>query len=189
MDGERARMAEAEVSLRLAFWLVANSLADRVDVAIDGAQVKTGATVHFELADFLSRSSWMKKVETTSWQSEYARFDHPAVINVHSRPGEADVVAHLRTGKTLRVECKKGPLGRTDSSPEYRLMREALGQLLTVQTVSDDDILAIAVPDSPKFGELARRWRAAPLVTRYGIRILTVSPSGEVFGLDLLRSE
>ena len=101
-------------------------------------------------------------------------------------PGQGDVVARLSTGRTLRVECKKGPLSRSKSSQEYPLLREAIGQLMTVERVEPTDILAVAVPDSPKFNELASRWRNAPLIRRLGLQILTVSrDKGAVSGLNV----
>ena len=74
---------------------------------------------------------------------------------------------------------KKGPMNRSASLQEYPLIREALGQLLTVQEVSEHDILVVAVPHSRKFAELAQRWRKAPLIMRLGIRILTVLVAGD----------
>ena len=82
----------------------------------------------------------------------------------------------------MRAECKKGPLTRSASSQEYPLLREALGQLITIGEVSEKDILAVAVPYSAKFNELAERWRKAPLISRFGISILTVDQSGSVLG-------
>jgi hypothetical protein len=90
----------------------------------------------------------------------------------------------LALGYTLRVESKKGPLKKSKSSIEYRLIREALGQLLTVEEIGDKDILAVAVPCSDKFTALARRWREAPLIRRFEIRILTVDRHNTVDGLD-----
>jgi len=86
------------------------------------------------------------------------------------------------SGHTLRVECKKGPLVRSKSSQEYPLLREALGQLLTIAEVTERDLLAVAVPHSAKFQELAQRWRQAPLIKRFGIHVLTVDQTGNVFG-------
>jgi hypothetical protein len=57
------------------------------------------------------------------------------------------------------VELKKKPLQANKSSQEYPLIREALGQLLTVKEAADDDVLAIAVPSSSKFETLAAQWR------------------------------
>ena len=177
-------MPEAEVSLRLAFWLLERGYAvERVEVAIDGAQVRIGANVHFDLSGFLAERDCRKLSSTGAWQCEYALASDCGIVRIHSNPGRGDVVAKLRSGHTLRVECKKGPLSRSNSSQEYPLIREALGQLLTVAEVGEKDILAVAVPHSAKFEELAVRWRSAPLIKRFGIHILTVDRTGNVFGL------
>jgi hypothetical protein len=52
-----------------------------------------------------------------------------------------------------------------------------------MDSVGEHDLLAVAVPNSPKFEELARRWRQAPLVSRFSIRILTVGRDNHVSGL------
>jgi hypothetical protein len=45
------RMSEAKVSLRVAFYPLDRDLAaSDVDVAIDGAQLRTGAAIHFSIA-------------------------------------------------------------------------------------------------------------------------------------------
>jgi hypothetical protein len=54
---------------------------------------------------------------------------------------------------------------------------------MTVSAVADKDILAVAVPKSVKFAELAARWRNAPLLQRVGIRLLTVDRHNGVEGL------
>lgn len=179
-----SKMAEAEVSLRLAFWLASKGLTDGpIEVAIDGAQVKTGETLHFDLPAFLSAAGWEKATPTCgAWQATYRTSRHPVLVRIHSTSGCGDVITRLRTNQVLRVECKKGPLVASKSSQEYPLIREALGQLLTIAEVSDQDLLAVAVPSSPKFEALAERWRAAPLISRFGIRILTVSSTGSVGG-------
>ncbi|MGH7220979.1 MAG: hypothetical protein ACREI1_11710 [Nitrospiraceae bacterium] len=181
------RMSEAEVSLRLALWLIKNELAEgTVDVAIDGAQIKTGETVHFKLGEFLAACEWRRESPGAAWQGLYCSCSGGAGrVRIHSNPGTGDVVAKLKSGHTLRVECKKGPLERSKSSAEYPLLREALGQLLTVERVNEGDILAVAVPHSPKFEELARRWREAPLIKKFGVRILTVGQDSGVDGLEL----
>ncbi len=86
------------------------------------------------------------------------------------------------SGNTLRVESKKGTLFRSKSSQEYPLMREAMGQLMTISEVGESDILAIAVPRSIKFTELASRWRSAPLIKRIGIKIILVDREGGIDG-------
>lgn len=178
------KMPEAEVSLRLAFHLIESGLAaSDVQVAIDGAQIKTTNTIHFGIAEFLCGLEWLKPGTDDLWQGTYSHARHRPKVVIHSNPGRGDVVAELIDGRTLRVECKKGPLVRSKSSQEYPLLREAMGQLLTIDNVGDRDLLAVAVPGSPKFEELARRWRKAPLVSRFGICILTVGRDNYVSGL------
>ena len=179
----KEKMSEAEVSLRLAFYLLSQDLVtSEVSVAIDGAQVRTQDLVHFPIAEFLEVSGCERSAVANAWQGSYIWGAGRGRIRIHSSPGQGDVVATLRSGHTLRVESKKGPLMRSKSSQEYPLMREALGQLLTISSVSEDDILAIAVPKSPKFDELAARWRKAPLIERFGIRLLTVDRENRVEG-------
>lgn len=182
------KMSEAEVSLRLAFWLTDEGLADEnIDIAIDGAQIRTGDAVHFDLDRFLSESRWKKQRASDGWRGSYEREDLNIILKIHSNPGKGDVVAKLVSGKILRVECKKGPLSRSPSSQEYPLIREALGQLLTVKEVGKNDILAVAVPHSEKFAQLATRWREAPLIKKFGILILTVARNGDVEGFSQTR--
>jgi hypothetical protein len=181
------RMPEAEVSLRLAIFLITNNHAlSDVKVAIDGAQVQVGDRVIFPLIDFLKANGWYKKELGPRWQGNYYHDKQIPSIVVHSYSGEGDVVTKLNSGLTLRAESKKGPTRRSKSSAEYPLMWEALGQLLTVEHVGDNDLLAIAVPSSDKFNELAIRWREAPLIKRFGIRILTVDRNSQVTGFSNL---
>jgi hypothetical protein len=183
------KMTEAEVSLRVAFHLLKNDLVTGdVHVAIDGAQVRTGTTVHFPIAEFLVESGCAPHSMRLSWQGAYRLANSTHNIVIHSNPGRGDVVARLRSGRMLRVESKKGPLQRSKSSQEYPLLREALGQLLTIDEAAPDDLLAVAVPDSEKFRELAGRWRRAPLVARLGIQVLTVGRDGSLNGFNSLPS-
>jgi hypothetical protein len=177
-------MSEAEVSLRVAFYLLDTGLAaSDIDVAIDGAQVQTGETIHFSITEFIAHNACRPDAVSSSWQGAYCRAGARFRIRIHSNPGKGDVVALLSSGHTLRVESKKGPLGRSASSPEYSLLREAIGQLMTIEAVGATDILAVAVPKSAKFTELAARWRRAPLIARLGIRLLTVDRENRVEGL------
>jgi hypothetical protein len=86
--------------------------------------------------------------------------------------------------KRVYAECKKGPLVQKPANPEYSLLREAIGQVVTVEQVQDNDIMVAAVPDSPKFRQLASEWRERPLIRRAGIQIVTVSRGGVVEGLN-----
>ena len=181
-----SKMAEAEVSVRLASWLISQGLVEGcVDIAIDGAQVRVRDEMHFDLPAFLKGCGWIGDSNSSAWQCGYRRAGGSIQLRVHSNPGKGDVVARLRSGAMFRAECKKGPLLRSRSSQEYPLLREAIGQLLTFEGVGDGDVLAVAVPHGEKFVELAARWRRAPLVMRLGIQILTVAPDGSVDGFEM----
>lgn len=179
------RMPEAEVSLRLAFWLLDEGLVTgSVEVAIDGAQVRTKKNVHFEIEEFLRVSGWVAMARSESWRGEYIRSDR-ARIRVHSMSGTGDVSARLDSGQLLWAESKKGPLSASRSSAEYPLIREALGQILTIESAHEDDVLVVAVPSSEKFESLASGWRERPLIKKAGIQIATVDRKLGVRGLTV----
>ena len=175
-------MPEAEVSLRLAIHLLSSERAKGVvSVAIDGAQVRLVDKVHFSVRDFMRDHGWHTD-SPDRWQAMYHHDSFPGAIEVHSRSGVGDVYATLTDNSPFIAEAKKGPLLRSKSSAEYPLLREALGQLITIESLPENPTLAVAVPHSPKFAQLAARWRQAPLVRLTGILILTVGQDGSVDG-------
>ena len=179
------KMPEAEVTLRLAMAIIEKGHTDSsVVAAIDGAQVKTGVTVHFPIVEFLNGLGWFGDDQSDRWQCSYTNEKYSQEIVVHSSSGEGDLVAQLKNGRTLRVESKKGPLSRSKSSQEYPLIREAIGQLMTVEKADPNDILAVVVPHSEKFANLASQWRERPLIKNAGIHIVTIDRSNTVRGLE-----
>jgi len=179
-------MPEAEVALRLAQFILAlpNSGA-MASVAIDGASVKVGDAVIFDIGRFMAGVGWQQikepQVGRNAWTGVYWRGDK--TIRVHSRLGEGEVVATV-AGRRIIAKCKKGPLVRKPGGPEYPLLTTALGQALLFE-VSADDIVVAAVPDTPVFRKLAGTRRSRPLVRRAGIRIARVALDGTVSGLGL----
>jgi hypothetical protein len=179
-------MPEAEVALRLAeFILSLPGSGTMASVAIDGASIKVGDAVIFDIGRFMAVLGWKQikepQVGRNAWTGTYRRGDK--TIRVHSRPGEGDVVATV-DGRRIVAECKKGPLVRKPGNPEYPLLTTALGQALLFH-VAADDIVVAAVPDTPVFRKLAESWRSRPLVRRAGIRIALVARDGAVSGLGL----
>jgi hypothetical protein len=180
------RMPEAEVSLRMALGLIASgAIVETIDVAIDGAQIRTLETTHFPIAEFLASLGWSQVDGGNGWRGMYLHPDFTLGFRVHSKSGKGDVVARLRDGRTLRVESKKGTLERSRSSAEYPLIREGLGQLLTVDEAGASDVLAIAVPSSEKFEALTAVWRSRPLIVRAGIHLVTVDRQNTIRGLEV----
>lgn len=173
-------MQEAEVSLRVALYYIRNGLTDTdVTVSIDGAHVKTGNQVHFDIWKFLSDNDCIKTGgEPDRWQGKYSISELPAHIIISSKPGIGDVNVWLSDGKKLYVESKKGKENK--SGQEYPLMREAIGQLMTSGVLTDDVIPAVAVPYSEKSYELAKRWREYPQIKQVGIMFLLVKDDGEI---------
>lgn len=179
------RMPEAEVTLRLAISLIASGVVvGKVRAAIDGAQIKTAGTIHFQIIEFLASCGWTSFSAKERWQADYKHVLYSNTIEVHSSPGEGDLVAELISGQRLRVESKKGTLCRSKSSQEYSLIREAIGQLMTIEHAEPTDLLAVAVPHSDKFNVLAMQWRERPLMKKSGIRIVTVGRDNSISGLD-----
>ena len=178
------KMSEVEVSIRLAIYLVKSGKVDSpISIAIDGAQVKTSGTVHFAMSEFMCSQGWnVDGAPGSRWQGVYKHREYQWSIQVHSNAGQGDVTARLRSGHMFVAESKKGPLVRARNSSEYPLIREALGQLLTMESIPDNPFLAVAIPAGERFMELAARWRNAPLVHRAGIHLLTVSQDGDVQG-------
>ena len=179
------KMPEAEVTLRLAMALIEKDHAvSDVRTAIDGAQIKTGETIHFPIVEFLNSHGWHGAEQSKRWQCIYRHPDYNCSIVVHSSTGEGDLVTELKSGHKLRVESKKGPLNRCKSSQEYPLIREAIGQLLTIEYASPRDLLAVAVPHSDKFASLAKQWRQRPLMLSAEIYIITVGRDNSITGLE-----
>jgi hypothetical protein len=180
------RMSEAEVALSLADFILSLPHSGALaSVAIDGASIKVGDAIVFDIGRFMAGIGWEQikapQFGRNARAGAYRRNDK--IIRVHSRPGEGNVVATI-DGRRIVAQCEKGPLIRKPGSPENALLTAALGQALLFD-VSADDIVVTAVPDTPVFRKLAEIWRSRPLVRRAGIRIALVARDGAVSGLDV----
>ena len=151
-------MTEPEVSLRFAIHFIINHLTDEdVTVSIDGAHIRTKNIIHFDITEFMHNAGLVKSdVYSERWQGKYSLPGYSAKINVVSTPGIGDVVVKLKSGRTVLAECKKGKANQ--SGPEYPLMREAIGQLMTSAAIDDGVQPMVVVPYSEKSFKLATRW-------------------------------
>lgn len=173
-------MTEPEVSLRLAMYYIKNQLTEQnVKVSIDGAHIKTGKVLHFDIEGFL-RENNCAKIDGNSgrWQGRYCIKGQRAEIVLESIPGYGDVQILLQNGKTLFVESKKSKQGKSDQ--EYPLMREAIGQLMTSSFMNENSIPAVAVPYTKKSLELAERWSKLEQIQKVGIRFILVQENGNI---------
>ena len=103
-------MTEPEVILRIALYYLKNHLTDEdIYVSIDGAHVKTGNTVHFDIWSFLKENGCIHINDASErWQGEYKVTGCEYNLVIISTPGVGDVKVHLEGGKELLVEAKKG---------------------------------------------------------------------------------
>lgn len=174
-------MQEAEVSLRIALFVIRNRYTqDDVRVSLDGAHIKTGNTVHFDIYTFLSNQE-CKKVNgpIDSWQGTYEVVGYAQRIIISSTPGIGDVNVYTTNGEHLYIESKKGKEGNRSNS-EYPLMREAIGQLMTGCQMTDNMVPIVAVPYTSKSYELANKWSKLKQIQTVGIRFMLVHPDGMV---------
>lgn len=174
-------MKEAEVSIRTALHYIINGDTEEdVDVAIDGAQVKTKIEVHFEIAKIMRKIGAVKDENIgDSWQGRYYIENLTAGLNIYSGSGKGDVVVKLKSGRLLFVESKGFKIDG-NRSKEYPKMREAIGQLMTCPYYSDNVDLAVAAPDSLKNRELVERWSKLFLMKQAKIKFILVTRDGAV---------
>lgn len=173
-------MKEPEVSLTIALYYIRNGLTNKnVNVSIDGAHIKTGSIMHFDIIRFMIENNCTKSDNNTlRWQGEYNVLGHIPKIIISSKPGEGDVNITLTDGKELHIESKKILKGKNNH--EYPAMREAIGQLMTGYRFSNNKIPIVAVPYTPKSAELAERWSKLPQIKSVGIRFILVFENGSI---------
>lgn len=174
-------MQEAEVSLSVALYYIARGLTrEDVRVSLDGAHIKTGDTIHFDIYGFLASHNCQKVSGVIdSWQGTYEVEGYEQKLLISSTPGVGDVNITTVDGKHLYVESKKGK-EKNRSNSQYPLMREAIGQLMTGCQLDENVVPVVAVPYSEKSYELACRWSQLKQIHLVGIRFMLVHENGSV---------
>lgn len=175
-----SNMQEAEVSLWVALYYIRNQLtAQDIKVSIDGAHIRTGNIVHFDIWNF-TKEHGMSKMDgiMERWQGEYAVEGSSNRIIISSVPGIGDVNILRKDGKELYIESKKGKNDK--KGQEYSLMREAIGQLMTGCEMTENIIPVVAVPFSDKSHGLALRWSQYEQMKHVGIKFFLVKSDGEL---------
>ncbi|MCF0185880.1 MAG: hypothetical protein HUJ98_05265 [Bacteroidaceae bacterium] len=174
-------MTEPEVSLLIALFYIKNhKTSEVVKVSIDGAHVKIGNTILFDIRKFLSEHNLMKMdSDATHWQGFYKLDGYEATLEISSVPGVGDVNVRLNDGSMYYIESKKGKAGNK-ANQEYALMREAIGQLMTADLDDPNIIPVVAVPWTEKSFELANRWSKLKQIKAAGIHFMLVKENEEV---------
>jgi hypothetical protein len=178
-------MAEAEVTLRFAFWLLNSEEPEsHADLAIDGAHVRIkshrqlGRYVEertvFLIEDFLAASGCSPVAPKDEWRGK--RFTRNGrTFSIQSMQG-FDVRVSSGTRLVL-AECKGGPLETIKGKSASLILAGAIGQVITSDSPYNAE-LWVAVPDSPAFRKTAHAIRRKPTFRATGIRIALVSESG-----------
>ena len=180
-------MPEAEVSLRLAFWLLDQCGPDsHADVAIDGAHVRISShiaagkrvedRVIFPIQDFLRDAGWHQELPSGDWRGQYSRRNQTFTI----RSIQGFDVRIVGSGRSIKAECKGGPLEIVKGHGANAILAQAIGQIITSSTISPGDELWVAVPDTPSFQIVGSRIAASRAFANTGIRIALVSMTGDV---------
>lgn len=160
------KKTEAEVIIGIAKYLIRKKMIEgSVLISLDGMHKKV-------------YPQWCKRIK-----------DENIIENTNS--GFGDVVAtfneqfSVKIGKNkLHIECKKGSYLKSKTSEEYKLMREAIGQIATVENYDSNTLYAIAIPKSDKTVKLAEDWIKRDGIKKLGIKILLIDDKDNVFGLE-----
>ena len=184
MPTESDSMPEAEVTLRLAFWLLNRSDGKtHADVAIDGAHVRISGheqqgkwveeRVVFDIRDFLESNGCHAKNLTDEWRGTYTFEGHS--LEIKSASG-FDVKVRCKD-KYIKAECKGGPFQpkRDKVAAIYAI---AIMQAILSGLNAESEELWVAVPDSPAFESYGRRILRSSVFARVGITIALVGRSG-----------
>lgn len=164
------KKTEAEVIIGIAKYLINGKMIEEpVQISLDG----------------------MHKKSYPKWEEEIKEEIKEEKIIEKTNSGFGDVVATFNKkfsdeiGKSkLFIECKKGSYSISKTSEEYKLMREAIGQIATVENYDSNTLYAIAVPKSDRTVKLAEEWIKREGIKKLGLKILLIDDNDNVFGLD-----
>jgi hypothetical protein len=177
-------MPEAEVTLRLAFWLLGRAgLKSHADIAIDGAHVRIAAHEQAgrrieertvcDIQSFLTANNCRPQDLKHEWRGTYSFEGHSLRIGaVHG----FDVQVSC-DGKDIKAECKGGllqPRGRSAAA----VFVSAIGQVIVSSSSGQSEELWVAVPDSPAFENVGRRILKGRAFANTGTKIALVSQAG-----------
>lgn len=177
---------EAEVVIRLMNYLVENNYVNsnyEITVNLDGSSITWGEKQIFgDVIKFLNSLGWQFKEPSGKWRGKYEKVkdkeNYTALFR--SKSGEGDLRCKLKGGKELYVECKKGEISSTKSSAEYKLIREAIGQIATIEKLDENYIYAVCVPENEKTKNLIEQWELSEGVKRLGIKLFCIDKKGKL---------
>jgi hypothetical protein len=160
------KKTEAEVIIGIAQYLIKEKMIDGcVQISLDGMHKK----VYPEWKEKINGANILENTNS-GYGDVFATF--------------SDTFADLIGKNKLFIECKKGSYSISKNSQEYKLMREAIGQIATIQNYDSDTLYAIAVPKSKRTVKLADEWLRSEGVKKLGIKILLIDENDNVSGFE-----
>jgi len=175
-------LPEAEVTLRLAFWLMEHAEPGaRINAAIDGAHVRIAPhkqagreipeRIVFPIEAFLSENGYQQITSNGNWRGIYRR--NGRELEIQSVSG-FDITAKVKN-KTIKVECK----GYRKKNVSF-ILATAIGQILISDPINPGDELWVAVPDTNAYKKAADKLAQRSTFSKTGIRIALVAQDGKV---------
>jgi len=175
-------MGEGAVSRRLALWLLEQpGTGTTITLCLDGNQIAHFETEHFANRHIDNEDRTWRFTEALRKKGQKARWPgvwqdsarRKIVVTSTVTPKTAkwttcDLEASTQHGK-IRVECK----GANDRTARIHL-QEAIGQVVTIRDVQDNEVLAVALPYSPRLQDLAEEFLNAPIFGSLNIVIALV---------------
>jgi hypothetical protein len=183
MTFKQDRMPEAEVTLRLAFWLIsAEGSGQDVKIAIDGACVQIEDVTIFEIARFLQESGWkmMNQSGKNPWQGRYSHEQCTHSLQIQPKTGPD--IQLLWGGKVLRVESKGGTFA--DKGRHRAIVAAGIGQVLTLNDIPESEERWVAVPYSERFKTVCESLVHSKFLKNIGVKFALPKRSGEVVLID-----
>lgn len=185
------RMSCTETVLRVAQQLIAHGLVSGdISVALGGTEVTRADRASFPVEEFLESFGFKKAdAESANWRGSYIEGKSQRSISLHDRSDVPQLVAPLARGGRLLLEASAGRLHPTKSPVEHKLLFGLIGRALCYEDVDSGDVLAIAVPRSPRFRQLIARFRKSPRLERTALVYYLVARGGDIDGLQKLRRQ
>jgi hypothetical protein len=185
------RMTCTETVLRVAQQLIAHGLVSGdISVALGGTEVTRADRASFPVEEFLESFGFKKAdAESDNWRGSYIEGKSQRSILLHDRSDVPQLVAPLARGGRLLLEAGAGPLNPTKSPAEHKLLFSLIGRALCYEDVDAGDVLAVAVPRSPRFRQLIARFRNSPRLAQTALMYYLVARGGDIDGLQKLRRQ
>jgi hypothetical protein len=164
------KMHEAEVALRLAFYLLDLSNGQsHANISLDGMHHHA-----FPIPTFLHEKGWHRENSQGAFCGSYTRKDKTLTI----KSVQGFDVQVTCDGRNIKAECKGGALGAIKGKGPTIILAEAIGQAIASGLATPEEELWVAVPDSPKFENAGARIIRSPVFARTGIKIALVGKNG-----------